>query len=80
MSTEHGERDDADVWLVNSCTVKSPSQSQMATVLAEGRRRGKGIVVAGCVPQGDDKSPDLEVRPPLPHRETGFASGGPGSN
>jgi hypothetical protein len=58
---EESEKGEAEVWLINSCTVKSPSQSQMATVIAEGKARGAAIVVAGCVPQGDKKSRDLEV-------------------
>lgn len=55
-------RDSADAWLINSCTVKSPSQSQMATVISAGKTRGIPVVVAGCVPQGDKASRDLEVR------------------
>lgn len=58
---EAEERSEADLWLVNSCTVKSPSQSQMATVIADAKARGIGVVVAGCVPQGDKHSPDLQV-------------------
>jgi threonylcarbamoyladenosine tRNA methylthiotransferase CDKAL1 len=55
------ERYKADLWLVNSCTVKSPSQSQMATVLADAKVHSIGVVVSGCVPQGDKHSPDLQV-------------------
>ena len=43
----------ADLWLINTCTVKSPSQSAMDTLLAAGRAAGKALLVAGCVPQGD---------------------------
>eukprot|EP00892_Ulva_mutabilis_P006035 jgi/Ulvmu1/3803/UM018_0013.1 len=50
----------ADLWVINSCTVKSPSQSQMATAIGEAKSRGIPLVVAGCVPQGDKKSKDLE--------------------
>jgi threonylcarbamoyladenosine tRNA methylthiotransferase CDKAL1 len=59
---EDSERGEAEVWLINSCTVKSPSQSQMATTIAEGKARRVAIVVAGCVPQGDKQSRDLQVR------------------
>jgi hypothetical protein len=39
--------------LVNSCTVKNPSQDAfLQTVLASKKAR-KPLVVAGCVPQGD---------------------------
>jgi threonylcarbamoyladenosine tRNA methylthiotransferase CDKAL1 len=51
----------ADLWVVNSCTVKSPSQSQMATVIRSAKSHSIPIVVAGCVPQGDKKSSDLQV-------------------
>ena len=54
------ERDSADCWLVNSCTVKSPSQSAMDSVLAAGRAQGKALVVAGCVPQGDREAAALQ--------------------
>jgi Uncharacterized protein family UPF0004 len=56
------DRHKADVWLINSCTVKSPSQSQMASVISDAKARGAPVVVAGCVPQGDKRSRDLEVR------------------
>lgn len=35
------KRDTADVWLVNSCTVKNPSQAAMGSLLARGRALGK---------------------------------------
>ena len=55
ITSEH-ERDDADVWLVNSCTVKNPSEEHMSTDLRRGRALGKALVVAGCVSQAQ---PDL---------------------
>eukprot|EP00850_Spirogloea_muscicola_P004552 SM000019S05096 [mRNA] locus=s19:890270:893256:+ [translate_table: standard] len=50
----------ADLWLINTCTVKSPSQSAMNTVIQRGRAAGKPLVVAGCVPQGDRHAAELE--------------------
>ena len=47
------QREAADLWLVNTCTVKSPSQSAMDNVISAGRQLGKHLVVAGCVPQGE---------------------------
>lgn len=38
--------------LVNSCTVKDPSQAAFVNLVQQGRARGKSVVVAGCVPQG----------------------------
>ena len=50
------ERENADLWLINSCTVKNPSEEHMATDLKRGRALGKALVVAGCVSQAQ---PDL---------------------
>ena len=52
--------EDADVWVVNTCTVKNPSQSAMNTVISKGRASGKKLVIAGCVPQGDKNAKELE--------------------
>jgi threonylcarbamoyladenosine tRNA methylthiotransferase CDKAL1 len=51
---EHdAERDSADIWLLNSCTVKDPSQSAFVNLLKAGRERMSPMpmVLAGCVPQ-----------------------------
>jgi threonylcarbamoyladenosine tRNA methylthiotransferase CDKAL1 len=44
---------EADLWLINSCTVKNPSQDHLSTDLQRGRELRKRLVVAGCVPQAD---------------------------
>jgi hypothetical protein len=49
----------ADLWLINTCTVKSPSQSAMDTLLSSGRAANKALLVAGCVPQGDRNASSL---------------------
>ena len=54
---EDGEA--ADLWVINTCTVKSPSQSAMDTLLRAGRASGKALLVAGCVPQGDRNAASL---------------------
>jgi len=46
----------ADLWLVNSCTVKGPSQSAVGTLVKKAKDQGKPILVSGCVPQGDRKA------------------------
>ena len=51
---------EADLWLINTCTVKSPSQSAMDSLLSAGRAAGKALLVAGCVPQGDRNASALE--------------------
>lgn len=52
--------DEADLWLINSCTVKGPSQAAVGTLVRRARQQGKAVVVAGCVPQGDRKAQELE--------------------
>jgi hypothetical protein len=42
------------------CTVKSPSQSAMDSLLNRGRAQRKPLVVAGCVPQGDQGLKELD--------------------
>ncbi|XP_050462368.1 threonylcarbamoyladenosine tRNA methylthiotransferase [Cataglyphis hispanica] len=46
----------ADLWLLNSCTVKNPAEDQFRNEIEHGKKIGKHIVVAGCVPQGAPKS------------------------
>nr|XP_043637510.1 threonylcarbamoyladenosine tRNA methylthiotransferase [Erigeron canadensis] len=50
----------ADLWLINTCTVKSPSQSAMDTLIAKCKTAKKPLVVAGCVPQGSRDLKELE--------------------
>lgn len=52
--------DDADLWLINSCTVKGPSQTAIGNLVRRGRDRGKALLVSGCVPQGDKSAPELK--------------------
>ncbi len=57
---EDSDKDKAHCWLINSCTVKDPSQAAMANLIAAGKESGKPLVIAGCVPQGDKKLGDLK--------------------
>lgn len=57
---EDEDKGEADLWLINTCTVKGPSQSAMSNVLKQGEEQGKKLVVTGCVPQGDRKNKELE--------------------
>ncbi|KAL8467314.1 hypothetical protein ACS0TY_036149 [Phlomoides rotata] len=54
------DQDEADLWLINTCTVKNPSQSAMATLITKCRSAKKPLVVAGCVPQGSRDLKELE--------------------
>lgn len=48
------------MWVINSCTVKDPSQASFMRLVRQGQEEGKGVVVAGCVPQADRKLSGLE--------------------
>ncbi|XP_006621185.1 threonylcarbamoyladenosine tRNA methylthiotransferase [Apis dorsata] len=50
----------ADLWLLNSCTVKSPAEDHFRNEIEAGKKMGKHVVVAGCVPQGAPKSSFLQ--------------------
>ncbi|XP_045536205.1 threonylcarbamoyladenosine tRNA methylthiotransferase [Papilio machaon] len=51
---------DAQLWLLNSCTVKSPAEDHFKNEIESGRSRGIHVVVAGCVPQGAPRAPYLQ--------------------
>lgn len=48
--------EEADLWLLNSCTVKNPSQDSFHNAINKGKESGKYVVVAGCVPQGQPRN------------------------
>ncbi|XP_014489466.1 PREDICTED: threonylcarbamoyladenosine tRNA methylthiotransferase [Dinoponera quadriceps] len=50
----------ANLWILNSCTVKSPAEDQFRNEIGNGKKLGKHIVVTGCVPQGAPKSSFLK--------------------
>ena len=49
----------AECWVINTCTVKSPSQTAMNNLIDKGRASDKALVVTGCVPQGDRRARQL---------------------
>ena len=51
--------DQADLILINSCTVKNPSQDAFISMVCKAKKIKKPVVVAGCVPQGDRDIPEL---------------------
>jgi len=51
---------DSDVCIINSCTVKNPSQDAFVNYVSNAKKTGKKVVVAGCVPQGDRNIKGLE--------------------
>ncbi|CAG7835799.1 unnamed protein product [Allacma fusca] len=54
------EKKDADVWVLNSCTVKNPAEDHFKNELEAGRKSGKSLVLAGCVPQAAPKDPFIK--------------------
>ncbi|GBP19556.1 Threonylcarbamoyladenosine tRNA methylthiotransferase [Eumeta japonica] len=50
----------AQLWLLNSCTVKSPAEEHFRNEIELGRSRGIHVVVAGCVPQGAPRASYLQ--------------------
>jgi threonylcarbamoyladenosine tRNA methylthiotransferase CDKAL1 len=53
-------KDDADLWLINSCTVKDPSEAAFMHLVNKGKEIKKPVVVAGCVSQADQSIKGLE--------------------
>ncbi|XP_014272027.1 threonylcarbamoyladenosine tRNA methylthiotransferase [Halyomorpha halys] len=51
---------EADLWLLNSCTVKSPAEDHFRNEIEAAKKLGKYVVVSGCVPQGAPKSKFLK--------------------
>lgn len=54
------DKNSADIWLVNSCTVKDPSQAAFMNVVHQAKDQDKPIVVAGCVSQAQRSLQGLE--------------------
>lgn len=44
-------KEQADLWVLNSCTVKTPGEVQLSNQIKEADSLGKRVVVAGCVSQ-----------------------------
>ncbi|ESP05671.1 hypothetical protein LOTGIDRAFT_102163 [Lottia gigantea] len=49
-------KEDADLWLLNSCTVKNPAEDHFRNDITLANKLDKHVVLAGCVPQGHQKS------------------------
>ena len=44
------EMEKADACLLNSCTVKNPSQEKFVNLVQKAQNMGKPVIVSGCVP------------------------------
>uniref|UniRef100_A0A158QH48 tRNA (N(6)-L-threonylcarbamoyladenosine(37)-C(2))-methylthiotransferase n=1 Tax=Rodentolepis nana TaxID=102285 RepID=A0A158QH48_RODNA len=51
---------EADLWLLNSCTVKGPAEDHFRNAVIAAKESGKAVVVAGCVPQGSPNTSYLK--------------------
>ena len=51
----------ADLWILNSCTVKNPAEDHFRNEIKQAINSNKKLVVAGCVPQSDNKSAYLKL-------------------
>jgi len=47
--------------IINSCTVKTPSESTFINFCKGLEKMGKKIIVSGCVPQGDKDNSDILI-------------------
>lgn len=47
---------DANIWVLNSCTVKGRAQNLFESALKKAKSLSKYVVTAGCVPSGDKKN------------------------
>ncbi|VDK76734.1 unnamed protein product [Onchocerca ochengi] len=54
------KREDASLWILNSCTVKTPSETQLENMVREAQKLNKFVVVAGCVSQAEPNLRFLE--------------------
>lgn len=53
-------KQDADLWILNSCTVKGPSEQTFINEINKAKQNGKKIIVAGCVPQAQPKGSEWQ--------------------
>ncbi|KAI9141445.1 hypothetical protein BKA69DRAFT_1073451 [Paraphysoderma sedebokerense] len=50
------QKDSAQLWLLNSCTVKNPSEQTFVNAINAAKDSGKHVVLAGCVTQAQPKN------------------------
>lgn len=51
---------EADLWLLNSCTVKNPAEDHFRNSIKKAREENKKVVLAGCVPQAQPRQDYLK--------------------
>eukprot|EP00842_Homolaphlyctis_polyrhiza_P001049 jgi/Hompol1/1945/HPOL_002800-RA len=55
VALDQAQAQHAQLWLLNSCTVKGPSEQTFTNDVAHALALGKRVVVAGCVPQANPR-------------------------
>jgi threonylcarbamoyladenosine tRNA methylthiotransferase CDKAL1 len=53
---DYSSANEADCWVLNSCTVKGPSEQTFLNDIEKALDRGIKVVVAGCVPQASPQT------------------------
>eukprot|EP00056_Hartaetosiga_gracilis_P020918 m.21920 g.21920 ORF g.21920 m.21920 type:complete len:535 (+) comp8775_c0_seq1:96-1700(+) len=56
ITTKEKEKEQAHVWILNSCTVKTPSEDTFNNAIRDGLKKGKKVILAGCVPQAQPRN------------------------
>lgn len=51
---------EADLWLLNSCTVKNPAEDHFRNSIKKAQEANKKVVLAGCVPQAQPRQDYLK--------------------
>lgn len=51
---------EADLWLLNSCTVKNPAEDHFRNSIKKAQEENKKVVLAGCVPQAQPRQDYLK--------------------
>ncbi|XP_057280377.1 threonylcarbamoyladenosine tRNA methylthiotransferase isoform X2 [Pezoporus wallicus] len=51
---------EADLWLLNSCTVKNPAEDHFRNSIKKAQQEKKKVVLAGCVPQAQPRQDYLK--------------------
>jgi len=57
--TNEQKKFQADIWLLNSCTVKNPSEDNFNNLISEAQMFDKKVILSGCVPQSNEFSKKL---------------------
>ena len=45
---------EADVLIINTCTVKTPTENKILNYLRKLKKSGKKVIVCGCIPQAEN--------------------------